>query len=73
MDKSEAYKIVFDDLIQCDLFKGIYDAKHGNEQYMYGISAVMECIAQGVSDECYESFNNKFINNMLESEKNKRR
>lgn len=68
MNKSEAYKIVFDDLIQCNLFKGIYDAKNGNEHYMYGISAVMEYIAHGVSEECLEKFNEEFIQNMIASE-----
>lgn len=68
MDKSKAYKIVFDDLIQFNLFKGIYDAKHGNEHYMHGISSVMEYIAQGVSDELYEKFNTEFIQNMIASE-----
>lgn len=69
MDKTKAYQIVFDDLMQIDLFTGIYDARHGNEHYMHGISAVIEYIAQGVSDECYEKFNTEFIQNMIKSEK----
>jgi len=64
---SEAYKIVFDDLIQHDLFKGIHDAKHGNNNFMYGIATVMECIAHGVSEECLEKFNKEFTQNMIAS------
>ena len=69
MNKSEAYQIVFDDLMQIDLFRGIYDARHGNEHYMHGISVVIEYIAQSISDECYEKFNTEFIQNMIKSEK----
>lgn len=68
MNKSEAYKIVFDDLIQCNLFKGIYDARHGNKIFMNGIGIVMECIAHGVSEECLEKFSKEFTQNMIKSE-----
>ena len=68
MNKSEVYQIVFDDLMQINLFRGIYDARHGNEHYMHGISAVIEYIAQSISDECYEKFNTEFIQNMIKSE-----
>jgi len=67
-NKSEAYKIVFDDLIQCNLFRGIYDARHGNENFMNGIWTVMECIAQGVSDEWHDKFDKEFVQNMIASE-----
>ena len=68
MDKSEAYKIVFDDLIQCNLFKGIHDAKNGNVFFMYGIATVMEYIAYGVSEECLEKFHKEFTQNLIASE-----
>lgn len=66
--KSKAYKIVYDDLMQIDLFKGIHDAKHGNNNFMYGIATVMECIAHGVSEECLEKFNKEFTQNLIASE-----
>ena len=69
MDKSEAYKIVFDDLIQCGLFRGIYDARCGNKEYMFGIETVMGNIAYNVSEECYDKFDNMFCNNITKSEK----
>jgi hypothetical protein len=68
MDKQTAYKIVFDDLCKCDMFKGIYDAEHGSDKYMHGVSAVMESIACNVSEECYETFSDMFITNMCKSE-----
>ena len=67
MNKSEAYKMVFDDLIQCNLFRGIYDAKNGNKYFMYGIATVIEYIAHSVSEECLEKFNKEFTQNMIAS------
>lgn len=66
--KPEAYKLVFDELIKCDMFKGIYDAKNGNADYMYGILTIMENIAINVSEDCYENFTKEFTKNMVESE-----
>lgn len=68
MDKTEAYKIVFEDLKKCELFTGKYDARHGSEKYMHGISIVMNVIALGVSENVYDEFDTMFINNMIESE-----
>lgn len=68
LSKSEAYKIVFDDLIKRDLFKGIYDAQHGTDSFMYGVVTVMEDIAINVSEDCYEKFEDEFMENMAESE-----
>lgn len=69
MDKKEAYKIVFEDLKQSNLFTGHYDAKNGNEHYMYGISVVMEFIAYGIDDSTGRDFADKFMENMIASEK----
>lgn len=65
--KPEAYKLVFNELIKCNMFKGIYDAKHGNTDFMYGILAVMEYIAVNVSEDCYENFTAEFTKNMVNS------
>ena len=61
-------KIVYDKLMEIPLFRGVYDAKHGNEHFMYGISTVMECIANLVSEELYDEYNATFHRNMCESE-----
>lgn len=68
MSKTEAYKIVYDDLCNCDLLCGKYDAKNGKKEFMYGILTVMENIAYNVSEETYDIFSETFIKNILESE-----
>ena len=65
--KARAYQVVFQDLMQIDLFRGIHDAKNGSECFMYGVATVMECIAHGVSEECLEKFNKEFTQNMIAS------
>lgn len=68
MSKSEAYQIVLEDLEKSPLLCGVYDARHGNEHFMYGIATVMEIIASGVSEERYTQFSSMFSNNMAASE-----
>lgn len=76
-DLTQAYALVFQDLISSNapsLFKGKYDAKNGNEKYMYGINAVMEFIAYKAdsTEETYNSFSDMFMENMIQSkERNK--
>jgi len=65
MDKRRAYKIVLDDLKKVSLFCGKYDASHGKEDYMYGISTVMEFIANHAG---YHRFEYMFLRNMVKSE-----
>ena len=68
-NKKEAYQIVLDDLMLCDLFRGRYDAKHGaSEHYMYGICTVMEAIACRISEKTGDAFSDIFILNMIKSE-----
>ena len=66
--KSEAAQIVFYELLQCDLFNGKYDAKNGDEHFMYGICTVMENIAYMISEECHDRFDTEFMRNMQISE-----
>lgn len=68
MDRKEAYEIVFKDLMEIGMFKGIYDAtEESSYHFMYGIQTVMEHIAYNVSEECYNEFVNEFLNNMADS------
>ena len=60
-----AARIVLNKLKECELLCGKYDAAHGNEHYMYGISTVMEIIANYAGDEEFEEV---LIKNMTESE-----
>lgn len=66
--KKLAYRIVLKDLCKCNLFIGKYDAKHGDEHFMYGVSMIMENIAYSVSDKVGDDFSDNFIKNMIASE-----
>lgn len=65
-----AYQLVYDDMVLKGpkLFRGHYDAKQGNNSFMYGICTVMEFIADKVSPEVYDKFSKEFVTNMNKSE-----
>lgn len=65
-----AYQLVYSDMIASGpkMFRGHYDAKHGNNSFMYGICTVMEFIADKVSPEIYDKFSTEFVKNMNKSE-----
>ena len=65
MSKQEAFKIVLDELRQCGMFCGNYDAKNGNKKFMYGIACVMEDIAFYAGDT---TFSDTFLDNMIRCE-----
>lgn len=71
LDKLQAYKIVYDDLMRINMFKGIYDASHtkddSTDDFMDGISTVMEYIAAQVSDETYTEYQDIWIKHIMES------
>ena len=67
MERSEAYKLVYDDLIKYNMFKGIYDAVNGNISFMNGVACVMEVIANDAGQ--YDEFTELFSDNILKSEK----
>lgn len=67
-----AYQLVYQDMVVnagVGMFTGKYDAKHGSKEFMYGIGTVMEFIASKVSEETYDTFNNIFTKNLVESKK----
>lgn len=67
----DAYRIVYNDILnsECNLLLGVYDARNGSEQFMYGIDTVMEWIAYRVSEKDGDSFSEMFLKNMSESKK----
>lgn len=71
MDKTEAFKIVFDELQKVDMFTGKYDARNGNTYFMYGIAVIMEYIAYSIDITTGNKFTETFDRNMDESEKKK--
>lgn len=68
MIKRLAYRIVLSDLKRVPMFSGIYDAKHGSRNHMYGILSVMEYIANSVSEKCGDKFDEMFIDNLILSQ-----
>lgn len=71
MELKKAYQMVFNDLHNCPMFQGCYDAINGNPSFMSGISTVMEVIAnRAYNDDFAEKFSNEFIDNILRSRKN---
>ena len=71
MDLKQAYQMVFDDLYNCSMFQGKYDAINGNLHFMSGIETVMEVIANRAYDDDFaEKFSNEFSDNMLRSREN---
>lgn len=71
MELKKAYQAVFNDLRECPMFQGRYDAINGNPYYMSGIETVMEVIAnRGFGEDFAENFSNEFTDNMLRSKNN---
>ena len=68
MDKEEIRQLVLA-MMECPMFRGEYDAKHGNESFMYGISTVMEYLAARVDDAFYQEVSDTFVHNMVKSQK----
>ena len=67
MNKTEAYKIVYNDLKKVPMFVGKYDAIHGKEDFMFGICTVMEFIANEINEPTYEDFSTMWVGNVLDS------
>lgn len=67
-NEKEILKGIIEEMRECNMFNGIYNAKNGSTQFMYGISTVMECLAYRVSDEYGDSFSDTFVNNLIASE-----
>lgn len=71
MELKQAYQMVFNDLRECPMFQGRYDAINGNPYFMSGIETVMEVISNRAYDDDFaENFSNEFSDNMLRSRKN---
>lgn len=68
MLKRLAYKIVFNDLKKINIYCGVYDAKNGKPDFMYGIWTIMEHIAYEADERKVGEFNGLFSENMDISE-----
>ena len=67
-NEKEMLKGIIEEMRECGMFEGRYDAKNGKPEFMYGISTVMECLAYRVSDEYGDDFSDTFIQNLIISE-----
>ena len=67
MNKEEIRHLV-SKMMECPMFRGEYDAKHGNESFMYGIATVMESLARLVDDTFYQEISDVFTHNMVKSQ-----
>lgn len=67
MNKEEIRKLV-SKMMECPMFRGEYDAKHGNESFMNGIATVMESLARLVDDTFYQEVSDTFTHNMVKSQ-----
>ena len=69
MTKQDAYRIVYNDILNRDigLFVGRFDAVNGSREFMYGISTLMEFIALEISEADYNAFQDIWYKNFQES------
>jgi hypothetical protein len=66
MTKEEFYKLFPKD---SGIFSGVYDARNGKVDFMYGVKTVIEYLACQVSDEFADEITREFFINMVKSEK----
>ena len=68
MNKEEIRQLV-SKMMECPMFRGEYDAEHGDESFMYGISTVMEYLSSQVDDTFCQNVSDIFNRNMVKSQK----
>lgn len=67
--KKAMLKEVIDELMAMSgIFNGTYDAKNGNEHFMYGVSTVLTALAFNVSEEYADEVEEIFFKNMEKSQ-----
>ena len=67
MEKEKAFKIVYEELKKVPMFMGKFDAINGNENFMFGVCAVMEYITSQVNEPTYEEFSIAWVTNIFQS------
>lgn len=67
-NEKETLKGIIEEMREICIFEGRYNARNGKEDFMYGVSTVMECLAYMVSDEYGDSFSDTFVKNLIISE-----
>lgn len=67
MNKEEIRQLV-SKMMECPMFRGEYDAKHGSESFMNGIATVIEYLASFVDDTFCQEISDVFTHNMVKSQ-----
>ena len=67
-EEKQTIQKVVENMSECGMFCGRYDAKNGSKKFMYGIGTVMEYLAYLVSEEFGEQIDSEFLKNMKKSE-----
>lgn len=68
-EKAVVKKVVEHLMASNDLYNGIYDADTGSEDFMLGICMLLGSIAYLVSGEFSDEIDDRFVKNMIKSEK----
>lgn len=68
-EEKKVIEKVVDEMTECGLFCGKYDAKNGSAEFMHGIYTVMEYLTYLVGEEYSTEFQDIFLENMIKSEK----
>jgi hypothetical protein len=55
------------EMMENPMFRGVYDAKHGKESFMYGVATVMEYLAAKVDEDFSQEVSDIFVKNMVKS------
>lgn len=66
-NEREALKKIVENMRECGLFVGKFDAKSGNINFMYGIETVMEYLTSLISEEYHDGCEKEFLNNFERS------
>ena len=69
-EQATVAKVVFD-MCHNPLMVGTYDARNGNEDFMWGIASTMESLLEYISDDnidFVDLYSDKFAENMTKSE-----
>ena len=72
-NEKEMLRNIIEEMRECGMFEGRYDAKNGKPEFMYGISTVMEYLAYRVSNEYGDEFSDTFMRNLIISEQKAKR
>lgn len=67
-EQKAVVKEVFEEMIfDIEMFRGRYDAKNGDEHFMFGISTPLTYLAYTIDEEYGKNFDAMFMKNMQKS------